>query len=57
MDNKKNPNQSDWFDDLMSPAAEEIGPDEHAVSAAGLSDLSDMELERIMKETLAEDSQ
>lgn len=56
MDNKKNPNQSDWFDDLMSPASEEIGPDEQAVSAAGLSDLSDMELERIMKEALAEDS-
>ena len=58
MDNKKITGQSgesDWFDDLLSTSADEIGPDEQAVSAAGLSDLSDMELERIMKEALAED--
>lgn len=56
MDNKNNANQSDWFDDHLTPTSKEIGPDEQAVSAAGLSDLSDMELERIMKEALAEDS-
>ena len=58
MDNKKTPGQpegSDCFEDLLPDSAEEIGPDEHAVSGVGLSDLSDMELERIMSESLAED--
>ena len=59
MDNKKitDPNlESDWFDDLLhQPKLDaEIGPDENAVSAAGLSDISDLEFEKIMQEALAE---
>lgn len=59
MDNIKNPDpnqNSDWFEDLLHKPKvdEEIGPDERAVSAAGLSDLSDLEFEKIMKEALAE---
>lgn len=59
MDNIKNPDpnqNSDWFGDLLHKPKvdQEIGPDERAVSAAGLSDLSDLEFEKIMKEALAE---
>ena len=59
MDNKKitDPNLgSDWFDDILhQPALDtEIGPDENAVAAAGLSDISDLEFEKIMQEALAE---
>ncbi len=45
-----------WLDELLhQPALDsEIGPDEGAVSAAGLSDISDLEFERIMQEALAE---
>ena len=57
MDNNKIPDQNqeeNWFDDLMHrPKLEtEIGPDESAV--AGLSDLSDLEFEKIMREALTE---
>ncbi len=60
MDNKKitDPNADpDWFDDILSQPArnDEIGPDEQAVSSAGLSDFSDLEFEKIMKEALAEE--
>ncbi len=60
MDNTKNtdPNQnSDWFEDLLSQPSvgNEIGPDENAVSSAGLSDISDLEFEKIMQEALAEE--
>ncbi len=59
MENKRTPDanlQPDLFDDLLhKPNLEtEIGPDEHAVAAAGLSDISDLEFEKIMREALAE---
>lgn len=59
MDNNKitgqNPDEN-WFDDLLhQPALDaEIGPDESAVASAGLSDISDLEFERIMQEAMAE---
>jgi UPF0755 protein len=41
--------------DIEDPASEkEIGPDEQAVASAGLTHPDDMELERIVQETLAE---
>lgn len=60
MDNQRNPDvpQDDsWLDDILSaPAlADEIGPDEHAVSSAGLTHPSDAELERIIAETKSDD--
>ncbi len=41
-----------WLDDILgtTPSAEEIGPDEHAVSSAGLTHPNDLELERILAE-------
>ena len=59
MENKNNPNPQenpDWFDDLLNQPklSEEIGPDESAVFSAGLSDISDLEFEKIMQEALAE---
>lgn len=55
---KKNLSATDesWLDDLLAkPAAEsEIGPDEQAVRAAGLTHPDDLELEKIVQETLAE---
>lgn len=59
MDNKKitdqNPDES-WFDDLLHQPKldDELGPDEGAVASAGLSDISDLEFEKIMKEAIAE---
>lgn len=49
-----NPDE-DWFDGLFSdPAAgDEIGTDEHAASSAGLTDIKDLELEKIIQEALA----
>ena len=40
------PEESEWFDGLLTTpdAGQEIGPDEHAVSSAGLTDISDLEL-------------
>lgn len=60
MDNEKfndQPDDSGWFDDLLiTPhTGDEIGPDEHAVSSAGLTDISDLELDRIMQEALSSD--
>lgn len=45
-----------WLDDLLvAPEVDiEIGPDEHAVASAGLSDISEMELEKIIQEAIAE---
>lgn len=52
---KQKPNQHDdsWLDEfLTSPqVGEELGPDEHAVSSAGLTHPADAELERIIQET------
>lgn len=58
MDNEKNNDQlrEDWFDTLLSPGeqAQEIGTDEQAVSAHGMSDIADMELDKIIQEALSE---
>ena len=50
------PEESEWFDGLLTTpdAGQEIGPDEHAVSSAGLVDISDLELEKIMQEALSD---
>ena len=60
MDNNKKPSIPDedsWFDDLLTtPGKEsEIGPDEDAISDLPLPEVSDMELEKILQEALAED--
>lgn len=60
MENKQfsdQPENTDWLDELLTEPSlsNEIGPDEHAVSSAGLSDLRDLELERIMQEALSDD--
>ena len=62
MDNNNNPPIPDddgWFDSLLttpdSESKSEIGPDEQALSELKLPELSDMELEKIMQETLAAD--
>ena len=60
MDNNKNvslPDDDGWFDSLLNPTenASEIGPDEHAISGLQLPEISDMELEKILQEALAED--
>lgn len=48
---------NDWVDEVLSKpdTGSELGPDEHAVNSAGLTDISDAEVERIMQETMAED--
>lgn len=61
MDNQKNPVQPDdssWLDEFFSSPelAEEIAADELAMHEAGLSHPSDMEVDRIIQETLAEDA-
>lgn len=64
-ENKKNPADmvDSWLSEILDrhniiaeePAAqEEIGPDEHAVASAGLTHPDELELERIVQETLAE---
>lgn len=60
MDNNKNPSIPDedgWFDALLTPPGNEseIGPDEGAISDLRLPEISDMELEKILQEALAED--
>lgn len=56
MENEKKhePFQDDgWFDEILAAPklGDEIGPDEQAVSAAGLTHPADAELERIIQET------
>ena len=60
MDQKKQnnlPDEDNWFDSLLHKpeVGQEIGPDEHAVSSAGLSELSDIELEKILAEAKSAD--
>ncbi len=57
MDNQKNNHQDNWFDELLSKPelGQEIGADEHAVSAAGLTSHEDAELDRIIREAKAMD--
>ena len=60
MDNQKNPTPQDdnWFDNLLSKptTGADIGPDEQAVSAAGLTHPADAEVDRIIHETKAMDN-
>ena len=44
--------KSDLFDQMVSPMdqVKEIGADEHAVAAHGMTDIADMELDKIIKE-------
>ncbi len=48
--------QDNWLDELLeSPALDtEIGPDEQAIAAAGLTKPEDLELESIMQEAISE---
>ncbi len=58
MDNENKNNQPDhWFDDLLNTpeGGAEIGADEQAVASHDMPGLSDMELEQIIRETMAED--
>lgn len=60
MDNQKKPtppHDDGWFDEILAEpeVGVEIGPDEQAVSAAGLTHPADMELERIINETKSMD--
>jgi N-acetylglucosamine-6-phosphate deacetylase len=59
MENEKNtpqPEDNGWLDQWLTEntAQEELGPDESAISGAGLSDISDMEIEKIIQETAAD---
>ena len=58
MDNEKFNDQPDrWFDDLLNApeTGAEIGADEQAVASHDMPGLSDMELEMIIRETMAEE--
>lgn len=50
-----NPREDDWFDSLLEKpsSGEEIQVDEHAIASAGLTDISDMDLEKIIQEAIA----
>lgn len=57
MDKQNNDtNQDSWLDEILGKqeTSGEIGPDETAVISAGLTHPDDLELERIVQETLAE---
>ena len=56
MENQNNTSGSDWLDEILGTAntPKELGPDEIAVAAAGLTHPDDAELEKIIQETLAE---
>lgn len=60
MDNQKTPRNfsqnDDWLDELLGKqnVPKELGPDELAVSAAGLTHPDELDLDRIVQETLAE---
>ncbi len=57
MDKHNEPANENWLDSVLGKQnmPKEIGPDEQAVNAAGLTHPDDLELERIVQETLAED--
>ncbi len=52
MDDKNLPSNDNWLDELLglSNTAQELGPDELAVQAAGLTHPDDLELEKILSE-------
>ena len=56
MDNHNKPEMpadDSWFDELLArpQVGQELGADENAVNAAGLTDPADLELEQIILET------
>lgn len=55
--NKTNGHPDSWFDGLMNTpeTGAEIGTDEQAVAAYDMADLSDIELEKIIQEAMAEE--
>ena len=56
--NWTDPNQEPkWLDDILQTPeqGEQIGPDEQAVSSTSFADLADIELEKILQETLSKD--
>jgi len=58
MDNEKfNDHPDRWFDDLLNTPeiGDEIGADEQAVASHDMPGLSELELEQIIRETMAED--
>ena len=60
MENEKNtpqPEDTGWLDQWLADhsAQDEIGPDESALSGTGLTDISDMALEKIMQEAASDD--
>ena len=56
MENQNNTSGSDWLDEILGTknTPKELGPDEIAIAAAGLTHPDDAELEKIIQETLAE---
>lgn len=56
MDKQNNHTGADWLDEVLGTkhTPKELGPDETAVAAAGLTHPDDAELEKIIQETLAE---
>ena len=56
MDNETKNTGSDWLDEILGTknTPKELGPDEIAVAAAGLTHPDDAELEKIIQETMAE---
>lgn len=63
MDNERNeqqglqPEDNDWLEEFLRAheAQEELGADEQAVHSAGLTDIGDLELERILQEAKSAD--
>ena len=56
MDNETKNTGSDWLDEILGTnnTPKELGPDEVAIAAAGLTHPDDAELEKIIQETMAE---
>ena len=56
MDKQNDTSQDNWLDEILGKqeSSQELGPDENAVFSAGLTHPDDLELERIVQETLAE---
>lgn len=56
MENQNKNNNTDWLDEILGTknTPKELGPDEMAVAAAGLTHPDDAELEKIIQETMSE---
>lgn len=58
MENEKNnPQEQDWFEGLTSPipSSDEIGTDEQAMADHNMSNIADMELDKIMREAMSDE--